>query len=533
MRASQLLAAVPQGVRGLVERLEKLQEIAIALSAQHDLARLLDLILRECRALTNADSGSMYVREDIIQVNPQATAKDPTIHMVNPSLLLKVMQNDSLALPFKELRLRIDKKTIAGYVARSGEIVNLADAYNLPDDVPFSYDRAFDETSGYRCKSMLAIPMCNRDNDIIGVVQLINKKHDRDARLGSKEDVERQVAAFDPFDEELARALGSQAAVCLEKAKLYEEIEACFEGLVQSFTHALEKRNRTTYGHSLRVTEYAVAIARAINQEPEGAFEERFTEEEIKELRYAALLHDIGKISVPEAVLDKRNKLLDSEIDAIAYRFAYWKERLGREGKPNGHLDEWIALVRRVNVPTGMTPEDTRSLTQIASATFIDIDGQEKSLLTEREFENLAIQRGNLTMEERRQIERHIVDTWEMLKRVPWPRTVRRVPKIAASHHEKVNGDGYPWGLAGQDIPIGGRILAIVDIYEALTAKDRPYKPAIPVEKALKILDEEAAKGALDAEIYKLFKDRKIYMMFTDETGFVHGPRANAEPDAK
>ncbi len=528
---SQILQLIPKDTRSLVMRYQKLQEIAAALSSEQDLSKLLNLILRESRSLTSADSGSVWVREDDVTLDPTATARDTSIHRIMERLVLKVTQNDSLTFPFKEFKLGVDRKTIAGYVADCGEVINIVDVYNLPPGVPFSYNRDFDDTSGYRCKSMLVIPMRNRAGDVIGVIQLINKKRDFHAKLHTKEEVEKQVTVFDPFDEELALALGSQAAVCVEKAKLYEEIEAMFEGLVTSFTVALEKRNRTTYGHCMRVAQYAVAIAEAMNDAPPDAFKGvKYSRVQLKELRYAALLHDIGKIAVPEAVLDKRNKLLDSEIAAIEYRMAYWKERLARDGKPNAHVDAWIAHVKKTNVPMGTTDEDVKALKEIASQTFVDPAGSSGPLLTPYELENLSIVRGNLTAGERKQIEQHIVDTWEILKRVPWPRYVRLVPNIAACHHEKVNGSGYPWGFKGDEIPLGGKILAIVDIYEALTAKDRPYKPAIPVDKALKILDDECARGNIDAKIYQLFKDRKIYMMFTGDSGFIKTPQTPQMP---
>jgi len=242
---------------------------------------------------------------------------------------------------------------------------------------------------------------------------------------------------------------------------------------VNSFTLALERRNRTTYGHCMRVARYAVAIAEAINASPPELFGGvKFTPKQIKELRYAALLHDIGKIAVPEAVLDKQNKLLD----------------------------------------------------EIRAATFTDVDGQEKPLLTDYEYENLSLKYGNLTANERKQIEQHIVDTWEVLRRVPWPREVSKVANIAACHHEKINGSGYPWKLKGDEVPLGGQILAIVDIFEALTAKDRPYKPAIPIERALQILEEEVTKGKIDRELFALMKEHKIYNLFAKETGFVERP---------
>ncbi len=523
---SRLLETVDTRTRVLVQRLQKLQEIGTQLSAEQDLSKLLGLILRESRFLTDSDAGAVYVRVDDVQSVEGATGKD-SIHRITPYLALKVVQNDSIAVPFREMRLPFDPKTISGYVAFKGEILNLPDVYQLPPGVPFTYSKAFDQTSGYRCKSMLVIPMRNREGDIIGVIQLINKKRDGRTVLDSPERVEREVTLFDPFDEEFLAALASQAGICIEKAKLHEDIERMFEGLVNSFTLALERRNRTTFGHCMRVAKYAVAIAEAINDSDPALFAGlRFTHVQIKELRYAALLHDIGKIAVPEAVLDKQNKLLDSEIRTIEYRLAYSKA----QGKTAAKVDAWVAAIKRVNIPRPLAPDDRKLLGEVLAERFVDLDGQEKPLLTAPEYENLAIERGNLTGGERKQIEQHIVDTWEILKRIPWPRDLRRVANIAACHHEKINGTGYPWKLKGDEVPIGGQILAIVDIFEALTAKDRPYKPAIPVEKAIQIVQEEVDRGALNAKIWKLFLDRKLFNLFSDETGFVHRPALPSGP---
>jgi HD-GYP domain-containing protein (c-di-GMP phosphodiesterase class II) len=525
---SRILHTLPPEYHGVIRKFQKLQEIGAALSDEKDLGTLLSLILRESRTLTGADSGSIYIREDEVQILENATAKD-TLSKSTPYLVLKITQNDSLDFPFKEFRLPFDVKTVAGYVANSGEIVNLPDAYKLPPGVPFSYNRAFDEKSGYRCKSMLVVPMKNRDGDIIGVIQLINKKRVPEGRLAPPADVDAAVAPFDAFDEELLQSLSSQAAVCVEKARLYDEIERMFEGLVQSFTLALERRNRTTFGHCMRVAQYAVAIAEAVNHAPAEMFGGvRYTRDQLKELRYAALLHDIGKIAVPEAVLDKRNKLTDEALRAIEYRFHYWRQKLIGAGDPNGdaaRLAGYLEHIRKVNIPTPLAQADSGLLSQIRAARFTDVDGAEKPLLADDEYTALAVERGNLTPGERKQIEQHIVDTWEILKRVPWPRYVARVPHIAACHHEKPNGKGYPWGFRAEDIPLGGKILAIVDIFEALTAKDRPYKPAIPIDKALKILDDEEAKGGIDSRLYRLFKERNIYKLFESETGFVTKPQ--------
>ena len=517
---SRVLESVDSRTRSVVQRLQKLQEIGTLLSAEQDLTRLLDLILRESRHLTNADAGTVFVRLDEVETLEHATGKD-NIHKITPFLVIKVAQNDSIKFEFKEIKLPFDRKTISGHVAASGQLLNLEDVYKIPKDSPYAYSKSFDEKSGYRCKSMLVIPMKNREGEIIGVIQLINKKKDAESILSSPDVVDKAVTTFDAFDEEFVESLASQAGICIEKAKLYDDIEKMFEGLVNSFTLALERRNRTTYGHCMRVARYAVAIAEAMNDSPPELFGGmKFTPKQIKELRYAALLHDIGKIAVPEAVLDKQNKLLDSEIAAIQYRLAYAKT----QGKPAAKLDAWIQAVKRINVPRGLSPEDKAVLTEIAAEKFVDVDGAEKPMLTAREVENLAVERGNLTAGERKQIEQHIVDTWEILKRIPWPKDFRTVANIAACHHEKINGSGYPWKLKGDEVPLGGQILAIVDIFEALSAKDRPYKPAIPVDKAIAIVQDEVNKGALNGKLWKLFLDRKLFNLFVDETGFVHRP---------
>jgi HD-GYP domain-containing protein (c-di-GMP phosphodiesterase class II) len=517
---SRVLESVESRSRHLVERFQKLQDISTLLSAEKDLVKLLSLILSESRSLTSADAGTIFVREDEIHTPEHSTPRDK-VHRVTPLLVLKVTQNDSIQFPFKEMRLHFDQRTIAGHVAMTGRLLNLEDVYTLPPGVPYSYSTAFDEVSGYRCKSMLVIPMKNREDECIGAIQLINKKMDPRASLSKPEKVESGVVPFDPFDEEFVLALASQAAVCIEKTKLYEDIEKMFEGLVNSFTLALERRNRTTYGHCTRVARYAVAIAEAINESPRELFGGiTFSPTQLKELRYAALLHDIGKIAVPEAVLDKENKLLESEIRTIEYRLHYAKG----QGKPARKIDEWAAFIRHINVPRGLSDEDRRKLDEIRAEKFIDIGGKEQPLLTDAEYENLSIVRGNLTGAERKQIEQHIVDTWEILKRIPWPRDFRSVASIAACHHEKIDGSGYPWKFQGNDIPMGGQILAIVDIYEALTAKDRPYKPAIPVDKAIAIIEQEVGRGTLNPKLWKLFLDRKIYNLFSNETGFVQRP---------
>ncbi|RPH51721.1 MAG: GAF domain-containing protein, partial [Planctomycetota bacterium] len=235
---SRILERVETRDRSLVQRLQKLQEIGTQLSAEQDLTKLLDLILRESRHLTNADAGTIFVRQDDVETVENATGKD-SIHKITPHLVIKVAQNDSIKFESREIKLPFDRKTISGHVAASGETLNLEDVYKLPAKAPYAYSKAFDQKSGYRCKSMLVIPMKNRTGEIIGVIQLINKKRKADTVLDSTKAVEKSVITFDEFDEEFVESLASQAGICIEKTKLYDDIEKMFEGLVNSFTIAL------------------------------------------------------------------------------------------------------------------------------------------------------------------------------------------------------------------------------------------------------------------------------------------------------
>ena len=415
-------------------------------------------------------------------------------------------------------------------MALAGAALPIPDVYELPESAPYSYSTEFDKKTGYRCKSMLVIPMRNQEGDVIGVIQLINKKKDAAQRLSAAKIVEQAVTPFDEIDEELVGALSSQAAVCIERTQLTDEIQKSFDGMVESFTHAMEKRNRTTYGHCMRVAGYAEAIALAINESTEPPFGSiRFTPDQLREIRYAALLHDIGKLAVPESVLDKRNKLTDDRLNQIETRFALAIALAGDDSERVRWLKEAFALVRRINIPRGLSDDDGRRLKEIAETRFVDPDGRERPLLDAFELEHLSVPRGNLTTGERKIIEQHIVDTWEMLRRVPWPRHLARIPNFAAAHHEKLNGSGYPWGLKGEQIPLAGKILALVDIYEALTAKDRPYKPAMPIPKALAILESEVKDGKLDPGLFHLFLDRDLPRLYSDESGMV---RARKQEDA-
>lgn len=519
--SSRILTRLPAEQRSLFERFQRLQRVGVALSAEQNLNRLLRMILDTAKDLTGADAGTVFVRVDETTMNANATGKDE-IWSSTPSLSLKVSVNDSIHFPFQEMRLPWDQTSIAGRVAVTGELLNIPDAYNLPKDSPYRHSDRFDKQIGYKTRSMLVVPMRNIEGEVIGVLMLINKKRDPEHRIATPADADAKVVAFTDVDEELIGALGSQAAVSIEKATLYDQIKGMFRGFVDSLIGVLERRNYTTAGHCRRMADYAVETARAIHEM--GFRGLAFTEAELEELEYAGLLHDIGKLAVPDAVLDKRNKLTDEQTKILEYRFAFARRSVAPDIASK--LDGWLQEIRRINVPRGVSEADLALLEEVRRVRFVDVDGTEQPLLTDLEHENLAIRRGNLTAKERAQIERHIVETWEILRTIPWPKYLRRIPNIAATHHEKLDGSGYPWKLKESEIPIGGKILAIADIFEALTAQDRPYKPPVPFDKTCAIIREEVASGKLDGELFEIFLKFKVYRQHLDvETGKISLPK--------
>jgi HD-GYP domain-containing protein (c-di-GMP phosphodiesterase class II) len=518
---SRILTRLPAEQRSLFERFHRLQRVGVALSAEQNLDRLLRMILDTAKDLTTADAGTVFVRVDETQMNQNATGKDE-IWSSTPSLALKVSVNDSIHFPFQEMRLPWDQSSIAGRVAATGELLNIPNAYDLPKDSPFRHSDRFDKQIGYKTRSMLVVPMKNIDGEVIGVLMLINKKRAVADRIATPAEADAKAVAFTEVDEELIGALGSQAAVSIEKATLYEQIKGMFRGFVESLIGVLERRNYTTGGHCRRMADYAVETARAIHST--GFRGATFTEAQLEELEYAGLLHDIGKLAVPDAVLDKRNKLTDEQMKILEYRFAFARQSLPPETASK--LDGWLREIRRINVPRGVSDADLTLLEEVRRVRFVDADGTEQPLLTDFEHENLAIRRGNLTPKERAQIERHIVETWEILRTIPWPKYLRRIPNMAATHHEKLDGSGYPWKFKADEIPLGGKILAIADIFEALTAQDRPYKPPIPFDKTCAIIRDEIAHGKLDGELFEIFLRHKVYRQhLNEETGKISIPK--------
>ena len=528
-------ASLVAGRRSAVEQQQRHRELAeltsvgVALSTERNLLTLLDMILDQARRITASDAGSLYLTEPATEACPGG------------SLRFKLSQNQTLpAMPLTEFTVPIDHASLAGYAAATGEPLVIADVYLLPDDVTYKQNRSFDEKFGYHTKSMLVIPMKTHRDEIIGVLQLINRKRDPETRLTSAEIVDREVISFDQRAVELVSALASQAAVAIENSRLYEDIERLFEGFVTAAVTAIESRDPATSGHSGRVATLTIALAEAVERGGLGPYRgQRFTREQLRELRYACLLHDFGKVGVREQVLVKQKKLYPQDLTIIRGRFAYLMqgadlaferrraELLLREGRDaydtavgalcaaresereglRRHLEAIIAA----NEPT-VLPEGTfDALREINRRTYVDFDGLRRPLLEDDELEFLMVRQGTLDARERREIESHVTHTYRFLEQIPWTRELRGVPEIAYGHHEKLNGRGYPRAVAADAIPVQTRMMTIADIFDALTAADRPYKRAVPAESAIDILRTEANEGMLDQHLLDSFIDARVF----------------------
>jgi HD-GYP domain-containing protein (c-di-GMP phosphodiesterase class II) len=499
--------------------LGELNQIGVSLSAERDTDALLTLILSKAREITQSDAGSIYVVED--------TADGP------PRLRFKMAQNDSVRVPFTEFTLPIDDASVAGHVALTGTVLEIDDAYVLPPGSRFRINRDFDERVGYRTKSMLVVPMTTPQGKVIGALQLINCKRDPAVVFPSPAAVAAHVIPYPPRFRDLAASLASQAAVALENSRLYQSIQTLFEGFVQASVTAIESRDPTTSGHSFRVADFTVALATAVDRDG-GAFRHvRFSHDEMKEIRYASLLHDFGKVGVREEVLVKAKKLPAGQLDVIrqrgeiirrglelrhARRKTEWLLQHGRDGYAErsaqwdadlaavlADLDQHLKAVAAANEPTVMPDDVSASIRDLALHAYPDHLGDSLTLISPEEARILAIPRGSLTPEEYEQIQSHVVHTYQFLRQIPWTKELSRVPEIARSHHEKLNGGGYPDGWRAPDIPVQTRMMTISDIFDALTSRDRPYKPAVPVERALDILGQERRAGALDGDLLRIF----------------------------
>ena len=484
-----------------------LTEIGIKLTAEKDVDSLLQLILNECMNITTSDAGSLYIKEVVDDV---------------PSIRFTYTENRSKVFPFSPFVMPINTKSIAGAAAYHGKTYNFKSMDETQDKIGITHNKSFDESYGYNTVNMLVIPMKNYDNEVIGVLQLINKKRAPEIILGQPEDIPNHIVPYTDDEARIVESLAAQAAILIERGLLFQSIEDMIKSFTETLVTALDSRDPITAGHSKRVADYGIALAEDASKSKIGKYRDiELTADEYKELYYAGLLHDVGKIGVREFVLMKENKLLDSEMEAIEYKLKWMhellsmrkelKEATSKEVDLADKLLDYWDFIKALNQKGFLPDEDKLILDVIAECSVVNDDGIEIPLLTPHEYESLSIKRGTLTDEERKMIQSHALFSFNILSQVNWTPELSRIPLYAASHHEKLNGKGYPKGLLGTDMPLQSRVLAIADIFDALTAKDRPYKPAIPVPKTLAILQEEAEKGHLDDELVQIFIEEKTY----------------------
>ncbi|MBZ0093229.1 MAG: GAF domain-containing protein [Sulfuricellaceae bacterium] len=503
----------------ILNRLEQLTQIGVSLSAERNSERLLEIILLAAKTLTNADGGTLYRVKD-------------------SHLSFEIMRTDSLgiamggttgvAIPFPPLPLYRDgvpnESLVVAYAVLHDQTVNIADAYTA-EGFDFSGTRKFDQSTGYRSKSFLTIPMKNHENEIIGVLQLLNSQ---DAASG-------EIIPFSIEDQQFAEALASQAAIALTNRLLIVQLEELFESFVKLINIAIDEKSPYTGGHCERVPQLTMMLADAAEADPEGDVAGfRLDDRTRYELRIAALLHDCGKITTPVHVVDKATKLhtLYDRIHEIDCRFEVLKrdaeiamlraklEGAGEEAEQAcaervRQLEDDREYLRKCNIGGEfMSPELQERVKSIAAYRWINEQGEDAPFLNEDETANLNIAKGTLTNEEREIINYHIVATIKMLEALPWPKHLQRVPEFAGGHHERMDGKGYPKGLTRDQMSVQARIMGIADIFEALTAKDRPYKDGKKLSVALNILGKMRLDNHVDPDLFNIFVREKVYLQY-------------------
>ena len=488
-----------------------------------NLNETLSLIVRKASDLLMSDAASLYIRQSDEEIS------------------FEVAINNSLVIDFQRQSMGTGGRGLAAFVFKTGTPLRIANVDLIPSDAPYSFDNSIDKKIGYKTRSVLMEPLKSSKGEVLGVLQLINRKHAKEQKWRSN-DLEHQakMPEFTEDDSKLLQSFAAVASAALENARLYKDIENLFEGFVKASVSAIEARDLSTRGHSERVAALTVDLAERVSGSNDfDVATIRYSESQIAEIRYAALLHDFGKIGVREEVLLKEEKLNPLQKMQIRARFEDFKRsteirvlreylsQLTRENRAPNAL-EWLRLEKQiqefgleidshwdlildVNQPTVLDKDKSSKLETLTHVHCNDCKGQRHPLLKPDEVFSLNVKRGSLTEEERSEIEAHVLFTFEFLKRIPWTRELSKVPEIAVAHHERMTGRGYPFGIKGENIPNQARIMAICDIFDALVANDRPYKPALPNERALEILEMQAKAGDLDSRFLKIFIEAKVY----------------------
>jgi len=520
-----VLSEVKDYAEAQIKHIKQGAQIGLALSCEKDINRLLEMIVLEARAMSNADAGTLYI-----------TDKE------NKYLCFMIMQNDTMNvrmggtsgvdidLPSVPLYRngKPNHSNVSSHVAVSGEIVNIPDVYEA-EGFDFTGPKKYDATTGYRSKSMLVIPLRNHENDIIGVLQLLNAKNPETGEI---------IGFSNEYVDEIA-SLASQAAVALTNTQLIQDLKNLFYAFIKSIATAIDEKSPYTGGHINRVVELSMLIAEKINETKSPPFNDiLFNDHEMEEIRIAAWMHDVGKITTPEYVIDKRTKLqtIFDRINLVETRFGLIAKTIENEylakkldliqkgadkeeirrldselsEKLEG-LDRDLQVVKACNLPGEfLSDENATRIKDIAARKYLMSDG-EHSYLTGEELENLLVRKGSLTDMERKIIENHAAFTFKILTHLPFPRKLINVPEYASGHHEKLDGSGYPRALTAENMPLQSRIIAVADIFEALTAKDRPYKKPMLLSQSLDIMSKMKNDNHIDPDIYNLFIENRLY----------------------
>ena len=502
-------------VERLLDRLSELNSIGASLSSERDINRLLEGILDAAKKITRADAGTLYLLDD---ANKQLTFE--ILH--NDSLGIRMGGTSGEPIKFYPIQLYLEGKPnhamVVSHAALSGETVNIPDAYKA-EGFDFSGTKKFDTKTGYRSRSFLAVPMRNHDGEIIGVVQLIN----------AIDESSGNVKQFTKDDQQLLESLSSQAAIAISNRRLIQQLEELFESFISLINTAIDDKSPYTGGHCERVPVLTMLLAEAANRSKNGALADfNLTDKDRYELKIAGLLHDCGKITTPVHVVDKATKLqtifdrihlVDTHFEVLKRdaRIEHLEGRMAEE-QYQTRLQQFDAdrvFLRQCNVGgEKMKDADVERVLSIAGYQWQNVSGEQVDFLTAEEAENLSIRAGTLTAGEREIINHHIVVTIKMLESLPWPHHLSRVPEYAGGHHERMDGRGYPNGLKREQMSVQARLMGIADIFEALTAKDRPYKEGKTLTESLEILGKFKENGHIDPDLFDVFVREKVYLEY-------------------
>ena len=510
-----------------LRQMKRLIRIGTALSAERNIGRLLEMILEEARKFTNADGGTLYVMSDDEKELRFAIIQNDTLHVRMGGTGGDITWSP---VPLKDKDHTPNHGNVSAHVALTGNTVNIPDVYDA-EGFNFKGTRTFDAQTGYRSKSMLVVPMKNHENDIIGVLQLLNAC---DRTTGD-------VVSFSTESQEMTESLASQAAVAHSNNRLIHDLENLMESFTRTIAAAIDEKSPYTGGHVRRVAELTMEIARKINTTREGPLGEvHFSDDELKELHIAAWLHDVGKITIPEYVIDKATKLetIFDRFELLRLRFELCRlqteirrlkgnsspgvgEEMGTPSPAAGQeirggmdksLSDELRFLQEVNGGGERMSDAMMDQVRSIAAREWEWDGKQTALLSDAEVENLNIRQGTLSTGEREIIKGHATITYKMLSQLPFPKKLRNVPEYAASHHETLDGRGYPRGLDEHRLSLQSRILALADVFEALTAKDRPYKKAKTLDEAIQILKDMVKNRQIDAGLFDLFMTEGVHL---------------------